>query len=114
MDSINDPIEKTLDAYSKERLNCAQSVLKGFQAVFNIPEERIAEAKAHGGGRAESGRCGALHSALSLTEDNEVKLRMACAFSEVAGAESCREIKRIGKLKCADCVKLAAQLLAKK
>lgn len=114
MDSINDPIEKTLIAYSKERLNCAQSVLKGFQAVFNIPEERIVEAKAHGGGRAEKGRCGALHSALTLAKDGEEKARMACAFSEAAGAESCREIKKIGKFSCADCVELAAKLLTGK
>jgi hypothetical protein len=109
-----DPILRTKDAYLKERFNCAQSVLKGFQAVFSIPEERIAEAKAQGGGRAENGRCGALHSALSLAKDAETRERIACAFSEEAGAEACREIRSIGKLKCADCVELAAKLLSGK
>ena len=114
MSDTNDPVLRTREAYGKERLNCAQSVLKGFQPVFDIPDDRIAEAKSHGGGRAENGRCGALHSALSLAKDEEAKVRLACAFVEAAGAEACREIKRIGKLKCADCVALAAQLLAGK
>jgi hypothetical protein len=89
-------------------------VLKGFQLILNVPEERIADAKTHGGGRAENGCCGALHSAISLAKDEETKERIACAFSEVAGAEACREIKRIGKLNCAACVELAAKLLAGK
>ena len=109
-----DPVLRAKDAFHKEKLNCAQSVLKGFQAAFKITEERIAEAKAHGSGRAEDGRCGALHAALSLLNGEDEKAQLSCAFSSAAGAESCREIKKIGKLTCADCVELAAKLLADK
>ncbi len=104
-----DPVLRTKDAYHKEKLNCAQSVLKGFQPVFDVPDERISEAKAHGGGR-----CGALHSALSLVEDAKTKERLVRAFVEAAGSEACREIRRQGRLNCAGCVELAARLLAGK
>ena len=41
------------EIYTTERLNCAQSILKGYQDEFEIPEEQINEFRAFGGGRAE-------------------------------------------------------------
>ena len=46
-----------------ENLNCAQSVLKGFQKEFNITETEIENFRAWGGGRAEGGICGAVFAA---------------------------------------------------
>jgi len=114
MNGSSNPVHRANEAYAKDKLNCAQSVLKGFQVELGISDERISAAKALGGGRAENGRCGALHAALSLADGEEAKSRLACAFSETAGAEACREIKRLGKLNCAACVELAAKLLAGK
>lgn len=104
-------IEKAREAYTQEKLNCAQSVLRGFQAQFQIGEERIAEAKAWGGGRAENGYCGALHAARLLGAADETKSRIHSRFVESAGSDRCREIRGLKRLSCKECVELAAQLL---
>jgi hypothetical protein len=106
------PVERALSAYQKERLNCAQSVLRAFQPHRNIPEEDILKAKHHGGGRAEAGLCGALHAALQLTEEAEARQRLRDAFVAAAGADTCREIKRTAHTPCVECVRLAASLVA--
>jgi hypothetical protein len=105
------PVERALTAYQKERLNCAQSVLRAFQSHRNIPEDDIAEAKFHGGGRAEGGLCGALYAALKLVPEPEARQRVRDAFVAVAGADTCREIKRTARTPCVECVRIAARLL---
>lgn len=45
--------------HAEDNLNCAQSVLK----YFDAPAAQIAEFKAFGGGRAPEGLCGALYAA---------------------------------------------------
>lgn len=105
------PVERALNAYQRERLNCAQSVLRGFQEHRTIAEEQIAQARHQGGGRAENGRCGALHAALTLADEPAVRDRLRHAFVAQAGAETCREIRRAARLSCVDCVRLAASLL---
>jgi len=106
------PIERAKEAYAQERLNCAQSVLRGFQELHGISEEEIAEAKKLGGGRAENGCCGALHAACLLASDSGTKERIRTRFASVAGADKCREIRSMGQLSCGGCVELAARLLA--
>jgi hypothetical protein len=105
-------VDRTLHAYQNERLNCAQSVLRGFQPQLNISEEDITNAKACGGGRAEGGLCGALHAALQLVDDPAQRLAMKDAFVEKAGAATCREIKTTVRTPCVDCVRIAATLLS--
>lgn len=105
------PVERALNAYQRERLNCAQSVLRGFQEHRQLDDEQIAHARHHGGGRAENGRCGALHAALTLADEPAVRDRLRHAFVTQAGAETCREIRRTARLSCVDCVRLAASLL---
>lgn len=105
------PVKKSLYAYNEEKHNCAQSILRGFQNELGIMEEQITEAKKHGGGRAEDGLCGALHSALCLAGNDEVKSAVRTAFVLHAGSEKCREIRKLGKVSCEECVRLAATLL---
>ena len=107
------PIQKSLNAFKQEKLNCAQSVFRGFQEKKGIQDDFVHAAKALGGGRAPEGRCGALHAALELTACPVAKDRLTNAFIEKAGSEKCREIKKLGKLTCADCIQLAAEELVK-
>ena len=106
------PVERALMAYQKERLNCAQSILRAFQAHRPISEDDIVKAKGHGGGRAEGGLCGALFAALQLVPEPDARQRVRAAFVAAAGADTCREIKRTARTPCAECVRLAAGLLA--
>ncbi|MBO5959262.1 MAG: hypothetical protein J6Q65_03980, partial [Lentisphaeria bacterium] len=61
-----------------------------------------------GGGRAEGGRCGALHAALLLVPE-EKRRELAERFRAEAGSELCREIKATG-FPCVKCVEIAARL----
>jgi hypothetical protein len=105
------PVEKSLHAYRKTQSNCAQSVLCGFQDSLNIPDAEIEAARRFGGGRAEGGRCGALHAALQLTRSTETRERLQRTFKEKAGSEYCREIRTQKQLTCDACVELAASIL---
>ena len=106
------PVERAMTAYTQERLNCAQSVLRGFQQRHNLSEDLIEEARWHGGGRAKEGMCGALYAALSLVGDPPVRERVRDAFAKSVGSEKCRDIKRDMRVPCHECVRLAAKLLA--
>ena len=105
------PVERALNAYKKERLNCAQSVLRAFQPHPNISDEDILHARHHGGGRAEEGLCGALYAALRLTDDPGTRQWMKEEFVTQAGSDKCREIRRAARIPCVECVRLAAHLL---
>jgi hypothetical protein len=108
------PVEKSLKAFTERRYNCAQSVLKGFQKHLDVDEEDILSARERGGGRAELGRCGALFEALNLAGDEKMKEQIMTAFEEKAGSQKCREIRKLKRLSCSECVKLAASLLKDK
>lgn len=86
-----------------KRVNCAQAVAEGLGAEALSPA-----LSACGGGRAEGGRCGALHAALLLVPD-EKKAGLAAAFCAEAGAETCRALKAQG-FPCVKCVEIAARL----
>ena len=104
-------IKKSLEAYKVKKLNCAQSILHGFGDSHNIDEEEILEAKKYGGGKAPENRCGALHSALSLTSNESERKKIEESFEAEAGSLKCREIRSLGKLPCSGCVELSARLL---
>lgn len=105
------PVERATTAYTQERLNCSQSVLRAFQECRQISEAEITAAQRHGGGRAENGICGALHAALRLADAPAVRAQLQDGFVTHAGATTCREIRRAGRLPCLECVRLAARLL---
>lgn len=106
------PVERTLTAYKEERLNCAQSILRGFREHRNISEDEIIRARRFGGGRAEDGLCGALYAALQLVDDPMLRQRMQEAFVASVGSDKCREIRGSGRIPCVECVRIAASLLA--
>ena len=105
------PVEKSVNAYKNTRLNCAQSVFIGFQKKHGVSDEVIVDAKAFGGGRADEGMCGALFAAVSMIKDGAIKEQIVADFVKKAGSEKCREIRKIDKLKCDQCVELAANLM---
>ena len=93
-----------------EKWNCTQSIFKGFQKEFNIPDSRIAEIKVFGGGRAPEGICGALFAAeILLAEQGKSSIKEK--FKEKVGNITCLAIKREHKIPCRDCVRIADELL---
>ncbi|MFA7230639.1 MAG: C-GCAxxG-C-C family (seleno)protein [Victivallaceae bacterium] len=108
------PVGKSLKAYKEEKLNCAQSILRGFQDKNQVRDEQITAARKLGGGRAEDGICGALHAALQLAENDEIRQSLHESFIVHASSSKCREIRRAGKISCAGCVELAAKTLHEK
>ena len=96
-----------------EKLNCAQCIVKAFQAQLNIPEEVIAGFRKYGGGRAPEGICGALYAADYLLKQ-QGKNSIQEEFREKAGAVMCRELKKKRKVSCEMCVNIADELLEKK
>ena len=99
--------------HGPEGYNCAQAVLKYFQNDLRISDEAIASSKGLGGGRAPQGRCGALHAALTLIDDEGMKAELEERFRTAAGASVCRDIRSLNKLSCKDCVDTAAALAEK-
>jgi len=94
-----------------ENLNCAQSVLKGFQKEFSISDLEIEEYRAWGGGRAEGGVCGALYSAERLLRQNG-KESVTEKFRKLAGGILCSELKE-NQFTCAEYVRMADELVQK-
>ena len=94
-----------------ENLNCAQSVLKGFQKEFNITETEIENFRAWGGGRAEGGICGAVFAADRILSQIG-KESIAGDFRIKAGGFLCTELKDKG-FSCSEYVLMADELLTK-
>jgi len=105
------PVKKAVNAFTVERLNCAQSIIKAFSPE-GADESAIADARKLSGGRADEGLCGALHAAMQLASDDDAMQKMSQAFEARAGSTKCREIRRAGTIKCEQCVELAAMLLS--
>lgn len=104
-------VEVALHSYTKERLNCAQSILKAFGHRKDMTQHEIDVAQAFGGGKAAGGVCGALHAALLLLDGSGKKQTFRDSFAERAGSEKCREIRARKIITCGQCVELAAELL---
>ncbi len=104
-------VQRAIAAYKTERLNCAQSILRAFQPQCGIPEEAVQQARQSGGGRADEGRCGALHAALQLAGDDTTRSQVRKAFVAKTGTETYRGIRKNKALTCEQCIELAAALL---
>ena len=103
---------KASDYFHKEdAYNCAQAILKNFQSKYSISQETIDSYSAYGGGRAEDGLCGALYAAKNLLNDPEKTELLGKEFLKKAGSVKCREILKLKKLPCSDCVDLAARIM---
>jgi hypothetical protein len=89
-------------------LNCAQSVLFGYQAVTGDKQLALADMKPFGGGRAPGGICGALHAACTLAPAQAETIKSA--FASRTGSIYCKDLKKSGE-ECTTCVIEAADLL---
>jgi hypothetical protein len=96
-----------------EQYNCAQAILKAFQDEYGIPQKKIDEFAAFGGGRAKEGVCGALFAGQEIFDEDTRKQSLERAFSNAAGSSKCREIRKMNQLSCGECVELTAELLEK-
>lgn len=95
----------------KGKLNCAQAILKAFQPAFGTSDAEIEAFKGTGGGKALGGVCGALHAARHLLGDPALARKLEAGFEREAGAVSCKNIRKLKKLACGECVALAARFL---
>ncbi len=95
-----------------ENLNCAQSILKAFQAECAVSDEEIRHFRVYGGGRAEGGVCGTLCAVSRLVGENE-RDRFEVDFKRKFGTVYCHELKR-NKTACVECVRLADRFVEEK
>ena len=94
------------------RLNCAQAILTAFRDEFDVTAADIAAAAADGHGKADQGRCGALHAGLQLLRDRpDLVARLEREFVAQAAAARCRDIRKGRLASCTECVAIVARLL---
>ena len=94
-----------------ERNNCAQAVLIAYANHADVDQGCIQRFSQFGRGRAPDGECGALFAAKSLLEDESTRRSLEEAFILAAGSAQCRQIRRLGRLSCTQCVQAAADEL---
>ncbi len=107
--------EYFLGADGNSRMSCAQAVAMAFKEKFSLRDEELAALGASAGGRAPGGLCGALYAIDVLFRGsgrNEFETARE-AFVSHAGSDRCRAIRVARKIKCVDCVEIAATLLEK-
>ena len=98
--------------HGAEGLNCAQAVLRHNQEELNISDEMIMENVMNGGGRAEAGRCGAIHAVLlAFDGDKELQDEALAMFEEKAKFQDCSSIRGNRTLSCPACVDAASDIL---
>ncbi|MGL6196790.1 MAG: hypothetical protein ACRC2T_18415 [Thermoguttaceae bacterium] len=85
--------------------NCAQAVAKAFDQNDLLDPMQMC-----GGGKAPGGLCGALHASLQLLPESKHE-QAKQLFQDKTESLLCREIRQMGKTKCADCVRIAADNL---
>ncbi len=97
--------------HGAEGFNCAQAVAKGLEKTAGEHGELIASLSKCGGGRAEGGVCGTLCAAKALVPDAQAYQDLVNNFSAQAGSTICKEIRKLKRLTCKECVGLSAQLI---
>jgi len=95
--------------HGPERYNCAQAVAKGLERTPGENAGLVAAMAKCGGGRAEGGLCGALFAARELLSTDAAREQVSVEFERQAGFRTCREIRKLHKLACKECVNVAAQ-----
>ena len=105
-------IEKKAKQYfrGEEGYNCAQAVAKGLEDFCAIDERLLERFADCGCGQAEGGVCGALFAAKQLLGQSERAEEAERHFCVAAGAATCRQIKKLKRVSCHECVGLAARL----
>lgn len=97
-----------------KRLNCTQSVMDAFNST-NEETFNVKDYASYGAGRAPNGECGAYYASKIILENYspENLIMFEKHITELAGSIKCREIRKIGKLKCIDCVENCADFIKK-
>jgi hypothetical protein len=105
---MNNEAELAVSFYSQtpKQYNCAQAVPKAFGR-----DDLVDALKPCGGGKAPGGMCGALYAATLLLPEGE-RETITQQFQAEVGHTLCKLIRQENKTKCADCVRIAAELLA--
>ena len=96
--------------HGKEDFNCAQAVLKAYQAESRMSDPVILSAAVAGGGRAIGGVCGALYSSRIILGEGESSAQITKQFIEKSGSTQCSDIKD-GVSTCREYVETAAELI---
>lgn len=105
---------KKIFHHSEKNYNCAQTLLKMFEKTHPLSEAEIETYRAHGGGRAPEGQCGALFAAKQLFSHHpEIIESMHQEFLTEIGDIKCFDIKKRLKKSCQECIACAATLVEK-
>ncbi|UDQ96913.1 C-GCAxxG-C-C family (seleno)protein [Lentisphaerota bacterium WC36G] len=108
---MSDYREKAVKAFTEDKMSCGQSILKGFQELYDIKEDEILDAKAFGGGRAEGGLCGALYCGKMLCKTDVERDELTTEFTSKTQYAECKAIKQNKTASCTECVDQAAKIL---
>ena len=101
---MDSKVSKAIETF-RNPYSCAQAV---YAAFADVDEEKLAFLKENSGGHAPDGKCGALFAAEQLCGTD-----IDAEFEKKAGALQCLVLKRECKTSCQDCVKIAAEIVAK-
>ncbi len=95
------------------RLNCGQSVIKAYYDKFEALPDEVALFAAFGAGRAPQGECGAYYAARHLLSKKHTHKigQSAQDFINFAGSMKCKDIRKLRKVTCLECVEKAVDLL---
>lgn len=96
------------------RVGCAQAVAEALRQQWGLDDTFVMSMAEATGGQAPGGQCGAVYAALRVAEERipGKKQLIEDYFKKEAGGLTCREIRSQRKLRCADCVEQAANLLS--
>jgi hypothetical protein len=100
--------DATAHFLGSERNNCAQAVLKTYASHAGVDQGCVQRFSQFGSGRAPDGECGALFAAKSMLEDESARQSLEAAFILAAGSAQCRQIRKLRRLSCRQCVQTAA------
>lgn len=113
-------LEKTARQYflgqKGPRLGCAQAVAEALKDKFKLDDDFVQSMQKARGGQAPLGYCGAVYAAMEIAQQKapDRKKEIEAFFQREAGGVTCREIRFLKKLLCADCVEHATELLVRK
>ncbi len=101
-----DKIEKAVSKFHKP-YSCAQAIWAAFADENPV---NLAAMREKSGGRAPENMCGALFATVKILPESE-RDGAVTEFESKVGSCKCSEIKTVHRVKCEDCVKIAAEIL---
>ncbi len=101
--------EKAVESFHNP-YSCAQAVAAAFDE--NISAQKLDFMRQNSAGKAPNGICGALFAAIDAAHGENADA-ISREFAKKAGSTACREIKTRHKTPCAECVRIAAEIVEK-